>query len=66
MKRVKHQEIMEFTYSTKEEREEHVKSMVVNGWEDSGTMSRLKKGKSIYDLHAEENREWFARFQKFR
>lgn len=64
MKQVKNMQILEFTYDTKEERNEHVKLMESQGWINSGTMKRLKPGVSILDA-TPEDREWFADFTKY-
>lgn len=65
MKQIMHQEILEFTYNTREERDMHVEVMTEQGWENSGKVKRLKNGVPIWDSDNKDNYEWFADFWKY-
>ncbi|KOS61485.1 hypothetical protein FJQ98_16405 [Lysinibacillus agricola] len=65
MKQIMHQEILEFTYNTREERDMHVEAMEAQGWENGGKVRRLKNGVSIWDSDNKDNYEWFADFWKY-
>lgn len=65
MKQVMHQEILEFTYDSREERDNHVEEMVTQGWEVGARVKRMKIGVSIWDSHNKDNYEWFADFWKY-
>jgi hypothetical protein len=62
IKKISHIEACEYTYGTKEEREEHIKLMEKKGWrEDEGRVRILKPEVSIYDAK-EDDHVWYARF----
>jgi len=63
MKRVKHNEIMEFIYDSKEQRETHINIMKSNGWEAGDRLKRLHPNVSIWGA-TNEDYEWFAEFWK--
>lgn len=65
MKNVTHKEILEFTYDSKEERDGHVKEMLLQGWGNSGQHKRMKPDKSVWDSKDEDSYEWFADFWKY-
>lgn len=66
LKLVSHQEIKEFTYESREERDEHVELMRKDGWDDCGRVRRLKVGISIWGAENNpENYEWFAEFYRY-
>lgn len=65
MKQVMHQEILEFTYDTRDERDAHEEEMTSQGWKTSGKVKRLKNGVSIWDYDNKDNYEWFADFWKY-
>ena len=65
MKQVMHQEILEFTYDTEEERDKHVEEMISQGWKNSGKVKCMKPGTSIWNSNDENNYEWFADFLKY-
>lgn len=65
MKNVKHQEILEFTYASEEERKAHVELMLSEGWQVSGQVQRLKEGVSVWNSNNDEDYEWFAIFWTF-
>lgn len=65
MKQIMHQEILEFTYDTREERDTHVTLMIAQGWENGGKVRRLENGVSIWDSDNKDNYEWFADFWKY-
>jgi len=64
MKQILHQEILEFVYDSKEERDEHVKLMVSDGWENGSRVKKLKANVSILDAKPNDY-EWFADFWKY-
>lgn len=64
MKKVKEQEILEFTYDSEEEREHHVKSMVAQGWQTSDKVKRMIPGRSIWNS-TEDDYEWYADFWRY-
>lgn len=64
MKQVMHQEILDFTYDTEEERTKHVEEMVLHGWENDARVKRLKPNASLWDCDKNDY-EWFARFWKY-
>jgi len=64
MKQIMNQEILEFVYETKEERDDHVEDMLIAGWETSGKVKRMKDGVGIMDA-TQDDCEWFADFWKY-
>ena len=59
MKKVRHYEVAEYTYETKEERDMHVATMYIDGQRDEGQRRKLKEGVSIIDA-TKDDYEWYA------
>lgn len=59
LKLIRHYEVVEFTFESKEEREEYVKFYENGDWVDSERMKKLKDGVSIMDA-TENDYEWYA------
>jgi len=58
-----HQEILEFTYDTEEERTKHIEEMALHGWKNGARVKRLKPNVPLWNC-SEDDFEWFARFWK--
>lgn len=66
MKKISHQENVEYTYESEEERSEHINfmTMPINGWNVGSRSMRIKDGVHIMNA-TEEDYEWYAEFWRF-
>jgi hypothetical protein len=64
MKKITHYETMEFTYESRDERDNHVAELYLDGWRDSGRLKKLKDGVSIMNA-TKDDHEWYALFQRY-
>jgi hypothetical protein len=65
IKRILHQEIMEFVYESEEQRAIHIKYMEKEGWRAGSQVKRMKPDAHIMTA-TEDDYEWFAEFWKYR
>lgn len=64
MKKISHYEITEYTYETREERDNHIYELYKEGWLDEGKVRKLKDGVSLLNAQPEDY-EWYSRLMKF-
>jgi hypothetical protein len=64
MKKISHYEVSEYTYDTRQERDNHIADLYEEGWRDEGKIRKLKDNVSIMDAQPEDY-EWYARLMKF-
>lgn len=64
MKQIKGEEINEFIYESRAERNIHIDEMKLKGWLVSGQLRIVRDGFDGF-IPNEEDHEWFARYQKF-
>lgn len=64
MRQVSKTTILEYIYTSREERDEHVSQMEKAGWEGDGQVKRIKPDYSIWSTDSEtgEGYEYYARF----
>lgn len=64
VKKVSHQENVEYVYEDEEIRTEHIKFMTMHDWSVGSRQMRLKDGVHIASA-TDEDYEWYAEFWRF-